>query len=172
MRARHIHFLLAATLAAGSCIYADGKKPTLERFYYSGFWTVERFALIDVTLEGTAKKLGLNEDKLTDYLRLRFKNSFAGMEFKEPDSLVKVILNKDTAEKYGSIHVKVWTVGDDYPVAFHLELQAGNLTNEKEYRGAVLGYGSKQNVPDTIRKKIAELVEEAALAFFKARGEL
>ena len=37
---------------------------------------------------------------------------------------------------------------------------------------AHLGYGSKDNVPDTIKSSIEELVVSAAVTFFKTRGEL
>lgn len=151
---------------------AVGNGLNIESVWYSGFLTIERFAYIEVSVSGSAEKLGLKEDKLTDQLRLRFKNNFAGMVFEEPDSLVQVVLNPDSAQKYGSLHVSVWTVGDDYPIALHVEITAGNLTRTDQYKRAVLGYGSKKDVPETVRKKIGELVEEAAVTFFKARGEL
>lgn len=162
----------ASILLLASFAFGNGKKLTFESLQYSGFLTIERFALIDVEVSGSAEKLGLKEDKLTDQLRLRFKNNFAGMEFKEPDSLVRILLNPDSAQKYGSLHVAVWTVGDDYPVAFHIEITSGNLADTDQYKRAMLGYGSKKDVPATIRKQIEELVEDAAVVFFKARGEL
>ena len=39
-------------------------------------------------------------------------------------------------------------------------------------RFAVLGYGSKITVPDTTKKVISDLVDNFAVAFFKARDEL
>lgn len=153
-------------------VHAQEKKFDLDRLSYPGFWTIKQFALVDVSLEGTAEKLGLKEKHLNEYLRLRFKNNFSGMQFKEPDTLFRILLNKEEAVKYGSINVRIWTVGDDFPVAFYIELKAGNLTDVDEYKRAMLGYGSRKNVPETVRNAITELVEDAAVDFFKTRGEL
>jgi hypothetical protein len=42
----------------------------------------------------------------------------------------------------------------------------------REYQAAILGYGSRLNVPDSVRKSIAQLVDDLAITFFKARSEL
>ncbi|MCD4779265.1 MAG: hypothetical protein K8S27_01770 [Candidatus Omnitrophica bacterium] len=70
--------------------------------------------------------------------------------------------------------ITVWTVGDDYPIAYHVEINACNFnsTCQKEYRNAYLGYVSKRNVKIVIKESISELVDDFAVAFFKARGEL
>jgi len=167
-----MHFLLAIALAAGLSAFADEKKPNIESIFYSGFKTIDRFGLINVSLQGSAEKLGLKKEELTDYLRLRFKNNFAGMGFKEPENLLETFQDKEKAKKLGIIHVKVWTVGDDYPIAYHIAINAGNLANGREYETAFLGYGSKRNVPDSVRESISQLIDDLAVAFFKARSEL
>jgi len=170
---RHLmHLLIAIALITGSSAFAEEKKQNFESIFYSGFKTVENFGLINVSLEGTAEKIGLKKEGLSDYLRLRFKNSFAGMEFKEPENLLEAFQDKEKAKRTGNIHVKVWTVGDDYPIAYHIGISAGNLANPRNYETAFLGYGSKQNVPDSVRESISQLIDDLAVAFFKARGEL
>jgi hypothetical protein len=149
----------------------EEKKPNFESIAYSGFKTIEEFGRIGVYLEGSAGKIGMEKEGLTDYLRLRFKNSFSGMTFKQAENIFKLWLDKEKAKKNGSIIVKIWTVGDDYPIAYHIEIGAGNLTNSWEYKTAMLGYGSKNNVPNSIRESISKLIDELAVAFFKARGE-
>ena len=109
-------FLVVITLSVVPKAFAEEGNQNMESIFYSGFKTVERFGLIGVSLEGSAEKIGLKKDNLTDYLRLRFKNSFAGMEFKEQENLWETFENKDKAKKIGNIHLKVWTVGDDYPM--------------------------------------------------------
>ncbi len=168
-------FVLAITLSAASGAFADEKELNFEVILYSSFKTIERFRIIDVSLGGSSEKIGLKEEDLTDYLRLRFKNSFAGIEFKklEPFEILKII--QDEKAKSGKIHVHVWTVGDDYPIAFHIEMQADNMSAgyaEYAYEHEILGYGSKQNVPDSVRESISKLMDNLAVAFFKARGEL
>jgi len=165
-------FVLVIALLAGPNVFADENKPNIESFFYSGFKTIERFGLISVSLDGSAEKIGLKKEDLTDYLRLRFKNSFAGMWFKEPENLWETIQNKEKAAKIGDIHVNVWTVGDDFPIAYHIAINAGNLANGREYENAFLGYGSKRNVPDSVRESISQLIDDLAVAFFKARSEL
>jgi len=64
------------------------------------------------------------------------------------------------------------TVGDDYPIAYYVSINAGNYLNAKEYENAFLGYGSKRNILDTVKKCISELIDDLAISFFKARGEL
>src|SRR5690554_834144 len=152
--------------------FANDDDQSFESIFYSGFKTVERFGLIDVSVEGSAEKIGLKKEDLKNYLRLRFKNSFAGMEFKEPENLWETFQDKDEARKIGNIHLKVWTVGDDYPVAYHIAINAGNLDSGSEYENTHLGYGSKGNVPESVRESISQLIDDLAVAFFKARGEL
>tara|TARA_B100001964_G_scaffold209089_1_gene242298 strand:- start:136 stop:285 length:150 start_codon:yes stop_codon:yes gene_type:complete len=36
----------------------------------------------------------------------------------------------------------------------------------------VLGYGSKDDVPDEIKKTISNMIEGLAISFYKVRGEL
>jgi hypothetical protein len=170
---RHLmHFFIAIVLITESSAFAEGKKQNFESILYREFKTIENFGLINVSLEGSAEKIGMKKEALTDYLRLRFKNSFARMEFKEPENLIAAFLDKEKAKRIGSIYVEVWTVGDDYPIAYHIKINAGNFFNGREYENAILGYGSKQTVPDSIRKSISQLIDDLAVAFFKARGEL
>ncbi|MFN7712990.1 MAG: hypothetical protein ACK5OI_11490 [Curvibacter sp.] len=164
--------VFAIALSAGSSTFADEKKPNFESIFYSGFKTMDSFGLISVSVQGSAEKIGLKKEDLTDFLRLRFKNSFAGIGFKEPKDLWESIEDNDKGKKIGNIHVKVWTVGDDYPIAYHIAINAGNLTNTRQYESSILGYGSKRNVPDSVRESISKLVEDLAVAFFKARNEL
>jgi len=75
--------LFLIVLFLGTTSNSQEKKPNLESIVYSGFKTIKKFGSINVSVEGSAEKIGLNKEELTDYLRLRFKNSFAGMEYKE-----------------------------------------------------------------------------------------
>lgn len=164
--------VFAIALSAGSSAFADEKKLNFESIFYSEFKTIESFGLINVSVEGSAGTIGLKKEDLTDFLRLRFKNSFAGMGFKEPKNLWETFEDKEKGKKIGSIHVKVWTVGDEYPIAYHIAISAGNLANTRQYESAILGYGSKRNVPDSVRESISKLIDDLAVAFFKARNEL
>ena len=75
-------------------------------------------------------------------------------------------------QKTGSIRVRVWTIGDDYPIAYHIKLSAGSLRFSNQYSGEYLGYDSKENLPSVIRNAISGMIENMAVAFFTARNEL
>ena len=44
---------------------------------------IESFGIISVQTRGNAAEVGLEESQLTDYLRLKFKNNFAGVKFRD-----------------------------------------------------------------------------------------
>ena len=150
---------------------AEKEKINYEAIFYSGFKTVKTFGSLSVSLQGTAEKIGIKENELTDYLKLRFKNSFAKYEYKEVEKLLDPMRDKKIDPTIGFIHITVWTVGEDYPVAYHISINSGNLNNVREYTNAQLGYGSKSNIPDTVKESISSFIDELAIAFFKARGE-
>ncbi len=166
------YLVLAIAITTGSNAFADEGNISFESVVYSGFKTIDRFGMINVNLGGSAEKIGLKKVELTDYLRLRFKNNFSGISFKEPEDFAKLLQDKEMQKKIGTIHVKVWTVGDEFPIAYHIAINSGNFERARQYETAILGYGSKRNVPESVRQSITELVEELAVAFFKARGEL
>jgi len=148
---------------------AEDKSPNFERILYSGFRTVEKFVIFDVDLDGSAEKLGVKKEELTDLLKLKFKNSFAGMKIEKappPEELYS------KGPKFGAIFIIVWTVGDDYPIAFHISISAGNYVDLDLYQNAYLGITSKQYVSKVTRETISDLVDNLAIAFFKARGSM
>jgi hypothetical protein len=170
-------FVLSSLLCAPT-VHADEKDQILAQVLlqltYPDFPTLESFAKIEVVFEGEdAKKIGLDSDELTDLLRLKFKNNFAGIPYKDAG---EEFVEKNDDEGYmsstGMLFVQVWITGTDYPVAYHIEISAGSLKNPEQYETAVLGYGSKDNVPDVVKKAINDMVEQLAITFFKARGEL
>lgn len=166
------HFLLIIALVTGSSAFADEKRMNNESLLFTGFKAIDRFGLIDVSLDGSAEKLGFKKEELADYLRLRFKNSFSGIGFKEPENILEIFQDTEKAKKFGHIHVRVWTVGDDYPIAYHIMIDAGSFAKGREYQDAILGYGSKRNIADFVRESISKLVDDLAVVFFKARSDL
>ncbi|MCG9738594.1 hypothetical protein L1D32_10545 [Shewanella insulae] len=168
-----IKLLFLSVLLVGTSASAEQNSPNIESYMYSGFKTIKTFSSIDVYLQGSAEEIGLSKEELTSYLRLRFKNNFASTGFKKGD-FVKIITEESETKKAerGDISIKVWTVGDDYPIAFHIEIGAGNYSNLGQYKTAILGYSSKQKIAESVKQSISDLVDDLAVAFFKARGEL
>jgi hypothetical protein len=62
----------------------------------------------------------------------------------------------------GTIHITVWTIGEEYPVAFHIQLIAGNCEYRLLYNSEFLGYYSKNNMPHTVRNIISESIDDFA----------
>lgn len=126
-----------------------------------------------VSFEGDdAKKIGLDDKELTDFARLKFKNNFAGIQFTDRSKdLLEIFKDEKQKSTIGSINIRVWIVGDNFPIAYHIEIKAGGIS-QPSYLNAVLGYGSKQNVPDTVKTTIEKFIEGFAIDFFKVRKEL
>jgi hypothetical protein len=135
---------------------------------------VEKFLWVTVSLQ-CDEELGLREEGLEDYAKLRFKNNFADIELaRSPRKTV----NEERNAVHGIMSFSVWTVGTDYPVAYHISVTAGTMGPSEEltvfdrYTNAVLGYCSKSDLVDVVKRAIDSLMEDCAVDFFKARGEL
>jgi hypothetical protein len=159
-----------------SFVQAEDGESKIEflRMSYSEFLGIESFGEIRVIFEGEdAEKIGLDEDELSDFLRLKFKNNFAGIPYKEePDESFEILLDEERQSKIGSFVVTVWIVGTDQPIVYHMTATVDSWEFEGGFESTVLGYGNKATVPETIRTTITEMVEKAAIMFFKVRGEL
>jgi hypothetical protein len=131
---------------------------------------LESFGYIKVNTQGSAESLGFKNDELTAYLRQHFKNRFGDFPFKNPNAKLSPEVNLQHPETVGTLFVRVWTVGDNVPVAFHVSLTSGSLADYKAYEDAVLGYTSKDKVHQQVQKSIALLVERLAATFFKLRS--
>ena len=174
-------FILLMGLIFKPCFSEDENKmralEAVKKLLYEDFKEIESFGTIWVLFEGEdAQNIGLNEQELTDYVKLRFKNNFGKVKYqdisKDKGKGNTIFENEAEAKKIGCIRFLVWVVGVDYPIAYYVKCEAGNFKNFLIWSDAVLGYGSKENVPDSIRKSLNEMIERLAIDFFKARGEL
>lgn len=145
-------------------------KNSMMDIIYGELKEIEYFNYIYVYIAGEdVEKIGLNREVLTIYAKLKFKNNFAYINYKD------IVLPHDATDsekkKKGSLWFKVWTVGDDYPIAYYIRCKAGNYFRYF-WENEVLGFGSKDNVPDEIKKIIGEMIEKLAIDFFTVRGEI
>jgi hypothetical protein len=131
---------------------------------------LESFGYIKVNTQGSAEKLGFKDDELTAYLRQHFKNHFRDVPFKNLKTESNPKANLNRPETIGTLFVRVWTVGDNVPVAFYVSLTSGSLADYQAYEDAVLGYTSKDKAHQQVQKSIALLVERLANTFFKLRS--
>jgi len=149
------------------------------KWQYGEFRDIRSFGLINVWFEGEdAKKIGLSEEELTDYLKLRFKNNFANITYEDAiaagiaagEKVGDLFVNKAKGKKLGLLRCIVWVVGDDFPIAYHVKCKAGNFLDQDVWESANLGYGSKNNVPDSIKETLDSHVEELAILVFKVKA--
>jgi hypothetical protein len=150
------------------------EKPSTKQDRYSCLSKIKDFGLIRVVFHGeNEKKIGLNNIELSNFLRLKYKNNFAGFPYNSIFNR-KDAFNEMIKKKIGMIIVTIWAVGDNYPIAYHVELKAKCLGSDAldTYEDAYLGYSYKAKIKGSIRKSIEDLVEKFAIIFFKARGEL
>ncbi len=133
---------------------------------------IKKFVSVEVQTQGSAEKIGLKSTELTDLTRLAFLNNFPGvaLESSGGPSLDGV----ERPNQVGFINCEVWTVGEEYIVAYHVECNAGLYATSRApnavWGHALLGYGPKDQVPDSIRKGLRSLIEKFALVFFRSRG--
>ncbi len=147
---------------------------SLEDFLYQDFKEIENFGYIAVKVQGEqAFLIGLNSEELTSFARLKYKNNFAHIAFQEiPVEETYLYQEEEQAKKVGSIWFRVWTVGDDFPIAYYVECRAGSYKNYELWHQEALGCSDIKGIKQIIRNEITRMIESLAIAFFKARGEI
>jgi hypothetical protein len=143
-----------------------------KKIIYKDLATIERYGLVYVHLQGSAKDIGLDQDELSDYMKLKYKNNFSTVPYNKDENLILLGMNIDEQKKVGIMHINIWTVGDDYPVAYHIEIFSGPFYDESIYNNAVLGYDAADNIEKIVKETITKMIEELAITYFKIREEI
>ena len=182
MKLAKIFFVILLSVMSYSFAFGEEGKPTEPTLFQGfreiqGFWSIEGKNLQE-------ENTGLSETELTDYVKLKFKNNFGGIQLLTRDQLEK-IRDKRKYEKLGYIWFGVFIVGgSDFPVAYNVQCRVGNYKYFIEnlpaavqrssiiWENQMLGIDTKINVPTRIKECINILMEKLAIDFFKARGEL
>ena len=135
---------------------------------------IKKFVAVEVQVQGTAEKLGLNGGDLTDSTRVTFLKKFPGVALEmtstpSPDA-------KERLSQLGYLTCEVWTVGEEYIVAYHLDCNAGSYfmpgRPDTLWNRAILGYGPKGEVSDAVREGLQSMVEQLAVTYYKVRAEV
>ena len=136
---------------------------------YGPLKQIEYFGFIHVHIKNSGEQtLGMSSEDLTDFLKLRYMNNFANVAYRKEGN----ILGVQNMDRIGSLWCGVWTVGTDFPVAYHVECNCGSLSKPTTLTDEVLGYGNKTNVPESIRQALDSMVSKFAIQFFKTRREM
>ena len=134
---------------------------------------IKKFVAVEVQTQGTAEKLGISGAELTDVTRVTLLNKVPGIALE-----VSSGLSTDAPERLnqlGFFTCEVWTVGDQYIAAYHVDCNAGSYTAQKTpgslWNQAILGYGPKDEVSDAVRKGVRAMVELFATTFAGVRAD-
>jgi hypothetical protein len=134
---------------------------------------IKKFVSVEVQTQGTAEKLGLKAGELTDATRLTFLKSFPGVALEM--SGAPSVDGTERLSQLGFLTCEVWTVGEEYMVAYHLDCNAGSYllprTPGTLWNRAILGYGPKHEIPDAVHNGLRNMIEQFAATFFKVKGD-
>jgi len=134
---------------------------------------IKKFVSVEVQTQGTAEKIGINSAELTDVTRVTLLNKLPGIALEgstgpAPDKTERL-------NQLGFFTCEVWTVGEQYIAAYHVDCNAGSYTIQKTpgslWNQAILGYGPKDEVAEAVRKGVRAMVELFATTFSNARAE-
>jgi hypothetical protein len=147
---------------------------SLEEILYRDFKDVQTFGYVNVKVQGEqAFSIGLKSEELTDYARLKYKNNFATITFQEISAGEAYLYQEEEeAKKVGSIWFRVWTAGEDFPIAYYIECRAGTYNDYEMWRDEVLGFCDEKEIKQIVRHEITRMMENLAITFFKVRGEI
>jgi hypothetical protein len=139
---------------------------------YADLRQIGSIGLVALSLVGDAEKIGLNEKELNNFVKERFRAHFKSMPFedvsKDTSKFLSLVGSRD--RKVGNITLRVWVVGDEFPLAYHVRGDAGNFENPAIWTEEILGHGSKKTAPDAIKEIIDEMMRNLSVIFSRARA--
>lgn len=134
---------------------------------------IKKFVSLEVQTQGTAEKLKLRSSELTDTMRLAFLKSFPGIALEISGG--PSAEGMERMREVGFFTCEVWTVGEAYTVAYHMDCNAGSYLMPRApgtlWNRSILGYGPKDDIFDTIYKDLLSMIDQFAVTFYKVRGE-
>lgn len=171
--------LLSALMIVGSAcrsVAAESRVTDEEkaaRFLYREFREVKSFGMIAVSLVGQAEELGLKTDEVTRHAKNRFRDYFFGVRLEDISSdskkFLSLMLSRDRT--VGNITFRIWVLGDEYPIVYHIKCDAGNFDNPSVWTEETLGHASRANLQEAVLGIIDEMLKTLAVAFMKVRAQ-
>ncbi len=167
-------FLVAAPLVpdCGAGSESSGLTEKEAKFLYRDFREIKSFAMVTISLVGDADRAGLSERELTEYARTRFRKHFdrTKLEDVSRDSKAFVNLLASGEKKVGNVAFRVWVVGQETPLVYHVKIEVGSFVNPAIYTEEILGHGSPKTTGDAIRAILDEMLKDAAQVFYQVKG--
>jgi len=143
----------------------DPSKDTMQGSDYRPAREIKKFIEPTILLRGTAAEIGLDSRTLDTFLEKQFLQDFAFIQ-----SDFAFDKTYETWE-IGLFECEVWTVGSNYPIAFHVQCTGGSMDEPRHWRNATLGYGPKDKIVEMVKKTIDSIVDDYATFVQKARGK-
>jgi len=143
----------------------DPSKDTMQGSDYRPAREIKKFIEPTILLRGTAAEIGLDSRTLDTFLEKQFLQDFAFLQ-----SDFAFDKTYETWE-IGLFECEVWTVGSNYPIAFHVQCTGGSMDEPRHWRNATLGYGPKDKIVEMVKKTIDSIVDDYATFVQKARGK-
>jgi hypothetical protein len=142
----------------------DPSKETIRESEYRPAREIKRFTEPTILLRGTAEDIGLDSRTLDSFLEMKFLQNFAFLQ--------SVFAFDKTYETWeiGLFECEVWTVGSNYPIAFHVQCAGGSMDEPRHWRTATLGYGPKGKIVEMVKSTLDSIVEDYATFVQKAHG--
>lgn len=167
-------FLSIFSISIGVKVNTVYAQKNLDDILYGDFAEIEDFGYIFVKIQGEKSSLiGLDSNELTDYAKLKYKNNFSGIGYREIAADESIIFQEEEkAKKIGSIWFRIWIVGEEYPIAYYIECKAGNYVNYDIWSDEVLGFSDEKEISQIARNEITRMIENLAIIFFKVKGEI
>jgi hypothetical protein len=133
---------------------------------------IKKFVSVEVQTQGTAERIGLKSSELTDMTRLSFLKNFPGIALEASGG--PSTAETERLSQLGFLTCEVWTVGEEYMVAYHVDCNAGSYLMPRTpgplWNRAILGYGPRDGISEPIHKGLQNMVQQFAATFFKVRG--
>ncbi len=149
-------------------------EPRMDTASFSDLKQIRKFVSVEVQTQGTAEKLGLTRTELTDTARLIFLRNFPNITL-EMSAGPPSIESTERLSQLGYLICEVWTVGEEYMVAYHLDCNAGSYVMPRTpgslWNRAILGFGPRAEISEAVHKGLRSMIEQFAKTFFLVRDD-
>ncbi len=170
-----VSMVTAIPLALGACLSlaapAQGASP--ESAPFAEFKQIKKFVSVEVQTQGSAEKIGLKKAEMTDLARLTFLKKFTGVALEGSGGPPRN--GTEPLNQLGFLTCEVWTVGEEYMVAYHVDCNAGSYLMPRMpgslWNRAILGYGPKDQIREAVDTGLRTMIEQFAVTFLKVRSD-
>jgi len=154
----------------------------VRQILYRDLINVKYVYAITLQFDGTAEELGIDQG-LSDFLTLKFKNTFTGYELRPFPKDAKWYRDAQGNGQYigldknewAYVNFRIWTVSQKQTVAYHIRLEIKRLLGgDSYYQNEVLDLTSARELTQTrlLKDTLSDMMERAATEIMKLQGKL